>query len=161
MLLFPTKVFFFLIADEPPEEEEEVKQEGGGNNSETGDSIHSVTELVAEQHSNTTLVCDRQRNDTVHKVTLERRLHDNQPWGLIGACRKIEGGPLAQNYSDRGRLSCTDTLGVSLHLTDVQQQDAGLYRCTWSTDGALQTTITLLKVLPAGTETLDISKRSF
>lgn len=133
----------------------EEEEEEGGNSSETNELIHADTELVAEQHSNTTLVCDRERDDSVHEVTLERMTHDNQPWGAIGVCRKIEGGPVAQNYSDRGRLSCTDTLGVSLHLTGVQQQDAGLYRCTWSTDGGPQTTTVLLKVQPAGTETLD------
>lgn len=114
------------------------------------------TKLVAEQHSNTTLVCDPKRDDSVHNVTLERMSHDNQSWSILGVCRKIEGGPVAQNYSDRGRLSCTDTLGVSLHLTDVQQQDAGLYACTWSTDGGPQTTRVLLQVQPTGTETVDI-----
>ncbi|XP_011616809.1 CD226 antigen isoform X2 [Takifugu rubripes] len=133
--------------DEPPDEEEEH-----GDSSETQDVIRVDTELVAEQHSNATVFCNREHDNTVHNVTLERMSHDDQPWGVIGVCSSIKGGPVAQNYSDRGRLTCTDALNVRLHLTGVQQQDAGLYRCTWSTDGVLQTTTMLLRVQPTDTE---------
>lgn len=134
-----------LFVDEPPEEEEH------GNSSET----HVDTELVAEQHSNTTLLCNREHDDNAHNVTLERMSHDDQPWGVIGVCSRIKGSPVAQNYSGRGRLTCTDTLNVRLHLTGVQQQDAGLYRCTWRSDGVLQTTTMLLRVQPTDTEAGD------
>lgn len=117
--------------------------------------IHVDTELVAEQHGNTTVVCNRERDNTVHEVTLERMPHADRPGSVIGVCGKSDGGPVAQNYSDRGRLTCTDTLNVHLHLTGVQQQDAGLYRCTWSSDGAPQTTTVLLRVQPTGTEAVD------
>lgn len=117
--------------------------------------IHVDTELVAEQHGNTTVVCNRERDNIVHEVTLERMPHGDRPESIIGVCRKSDGGPVAQNYSDRGRLTCTDTLNVNLHLTCVQQQDAGLYRCTWSSDGAPQTTTVLLRVQPTGTEAVD------
>lgn len=151
-----------MIADEPPEENEEEEEGGGGSNiSATKGLIQADTEVVVEERSNTTLVCDHERDDSVQEVTLERMPHNNQPWGVIGLCRKIEGGAVAQNYSGRGRLSCTPTLAVSLHLTGVQQQDAGLYRCRWNKDGRPQTTTVLLLVQPAGTETLDISKCGF
>lgn len=138
-----------LFVDEPPEDEEH------SDSSEIQDVIRVDTELVAEQHSNTTVYCNREHDNTIHNVTLERMSHDDQPWGVIGVCSKIKGGPVAQNYSDRGRLTCTDALNVRLHLTGVQQQDAGLYRCTWSTDGILQTTTMLLRVQPMGTEAGD------
>lgn len=141
-----------LFVDEPPEEEEEED----GDSSETQDVIRVDTELVAEQHSNTTVFCNHEHDNTVHNVTLERMPHDQQPWGVIGVCSRIKGGPVAQSYSDRGRLTCTDALNVRLQLTGVQQQDAGLYRCTWSTDGALQNTTVLLRVQPTDTEAGEI-----
>lgn len=140
-----------LFVDEPPEEEE---QQQHGDSSETQDVICVDSELVAEQHSNTTVFCNCKHDNTIHNVTLERMPHDNQPWGVIGVCSRIKGGSVAQNYSDRGRLTCTTPL-MSTYTWRVQQQDAGLYRCTWSTDGVLQTTNMLLRVQPTDIEAGD------
>lgn len=117
--------------------------------------IRVDSELVAEQHSNATVSCNGEHDNTVHNVTLERRSQDDQPWGVIGVCSRIKGVPVARNHTDRGRLTCTDALNLHLHLTGVQQQDAGLYRCTWRTGGVLQTTTMLLRVQPTDTEAGD------
>lgn len=136
-----------LLTDEPPEEDED------GAEPPTPEAINADTELVAEQSSNLTVSCKHKHNATIYQVILERMPH-GEPWGIIGVCKKVEGGLVGEDYSDRGRVSCTDSLDVSLHLTGVVQEDGGFYRCTFSTDAGVQTTTVLLTVPPAGTKSM-------
>uniref|UniRef100_A0A3B4WZH3 CD226 molecule n=1 Tax=Seriola lalandi dorsalis TaxID=1841481 RepID=A0A3B4WZH3_SERLL len=107
-------------------------------------------ELEAEQNSNLTISCNHKHNGTIHQVILERMPH-SQPWGIIGVCKKVEMGLVSEDYSDRGTVSCADSLDVSLHLTGVVLDDGGFYRCTFSTDVGVQTTTVLLSVaIPGG-----------
>lgn len=139
---------FPVLADEPPEEDDSAEPP-------TPEGIEANTELQAEQGDNLTIACDRRHHATVYRATLERRLH-GQDWGVIGVCKKVGGlvevGLVGEEYSDRGRLSCTDTLDVSLRLTGVVQQDGGLYRCTFSTEAGVQASTVLLSVSPTGTK---------
>ncbi|XP_070842051.1 CD226 antigen isoform X2 [Chaetodon trifascialis] len=135
--------------DEPPEEDEDSTEPP------TPEVIEADTELVAEQNNNLTISCNRERNTTVYQVILERMPH-SQPWGIIGVCKKVEGGLVNEDYSDRGRVSCTDSLDVSLHLTGVVQEDGGFYRCTFSTDAGVQTTTVQLTVPPPGGFSLSV-----
>ncbi|XP_067433992.1 CD226 antigen isoform X3 [Thunnus thynnus] len=128
--------------DEPPEEEESTEPP-------TPEVIEADTEFVGEQNNNLTLSCNHKHNGTVNQVIVERMAH-GQPWGIIGVCKKVEGGLVSEDYSDRGRISCADSLDVSLHLTGVVQEDGGFYRCTFSTDVGMQTTTMLLTVPPPG-----------
>uniref|UniRef100_A0A3B4X1S6 CD226 molecule n=1 Tax=Seriola lalandi dorsalis TaxID=1841481 RepID=A0A3B4X1S6_SERLL len=114
-------------------------------------------ELEAEQNSNLTISCNHKHNGTIHQVILERMPH-SQPWGIIGVCKKVEMGLVSEDYSDRGTVSCADSLDVSLHLTGVVLDDGGFYRCTFSTDVGVQTTTVLLSVAIPGTKT-DITLR--
>lgn len=145
-----TSYFLFVpllpvFTDEPPEEEDDAEPP-------TSEGIKADTELIEEQNNNLTLSCNHKHNGTVYQVIVERMAH-GQSWGIIGVCKKVEGGLVGEDYSDRGRISCEDSLDVSLHLTGVGQEDGGFYRCTFSTDAGMQTTTVLLTVLPAGTET--------
>uniref|UniRef100_A0A3B4UEU1 CD226 molecule n=1 Tax=Seriola dumerili TaxID=41447 RepID=A0A3B4UEU1_SERDU len=115
-------------------------------------------ELEAEQNSNLTIGCNHKHNGTIHQVILERMPH-SQPWGIIGVCKKVEMGLVSEDYSDRGTVSCADSLDVSLHLTGVVLDDGGFYRCTFSTDVGVQTTTVLLSVAIPGTKT-DITTSS-
>ncbi|XP_030612446.1 CD226 antigen isoform X2 [Archocentrus centrarchus] len=128
--------------DEPPEEdptEPPPPQETVANH-----------EVVAEQNSNLTIECNHQHNGTVNQVVLEKMLH-GQPWRIIGVCKKTEGGLVGEDYSDRGRISCADSLDMSLQLTQVTQEDDGFYRCTFNTDAGQQTTtVQLTTVAPGG-----------
>ncbi|XP_041824208.1 CD226 antigen isoform X2 [Melanotaenia boesemani] len=128
--------------DEPPEED---------NGTETPPPEVTVadTELKIEQSHNLTIKCDHKHNGTVYQVILERMLHGN-PWGIIGVCKKVEGGLVSEDYSDRGRVDCTDNLDVSLLLTDVAEEDSGFYRCTFNTDVGVQTTTVHLSVAAPG-----------
>lgn len=134
-----------VLTDEPPEED-------NGTERPTPETIRADTELVAEENNNLTINCNHEHNGTVYQVILEKMPH-GQPWGIIGVCKKVEGGLVGEDYSDRGRVSCTDSLDVSLHLTGVVQEDGGFYRCTFSTDAGVQTTTVLLTVPPPGTKT--------
>uniref|UniRef100_A0A3Q4FY31 CD226 molecule n=1 Tax=Neolamprologus brichardi TaxID=32507 RepID=A0A3Q4FY31_NEOBR len=111
----------------------------------------SNEELLVEQNSNLTIRCNYQHNGTVNQVILERMLH-GQSWIIVGVCKKVEEGLVAEDYSDRGRVSCEDSLDMSLHLTDVTQEDNGFYRCTFNTDAGQQTTTVQLTTVASGTK---------
>nr|XP_046227280.1 CD226 antigen isoform X1 [Scatophagus argus] len=134
--------------DEPPEEDDSTEPP-------TSEVIKLDTELTAQQDNNLTISCNHKHKGTVYQVILERMPH-GQPWNIIGVCKKVEGGLVGEDYSDRGRVSCTDSLDVSLHLTGVVQEDGGFYRCTFSTDAGEQTTTVLLSVLPSGGFSLSV-----
>ncbi|KAJ4925035.1 hypothetical protein JOQ06_017773 [Pogonophryne albipinna] len=122
--------------DEPPEDSTEEEE---GSEPPTLDGIRTDTELVAEPDSNLTISCNHEHKGTVYQVVLERI--PPGPSGIIGVCKRVDGGGLLkegdllqEDYSERGQVSCEDSLDVNLHLTGVQAEDGGLYRCTFSTD---------------------------
>ncbi|XP_038583073.1 CD226 antigen isoform X2 [Micropterus salmoides] len=129
--------------DEPPEEGDDTTEPP------TPEVLKTDTELVEEQNNNLNISCNRKHNGTVYQVILEKMPH-SQPWVIIGVCKKVEGGLVNEDYSDRGWVSCTDSLDVSLHLTGVVLEDGGFYRCTFSTDEGVQTTTVKLTVTPPG-----------
>uniref|UniRef100_A0A3Q1F8F4 CD226 molecule n=1 Tax=Acanthochromis polyacanthus TaxID=80966 RepID=A0A3Q1F8F4_9TELE len=106
------------------------------------------TELVAEQNNNLTIRCNHQHSGIVSQVILEKMLH-GETWRIIGVCKKVEGGLVGEDYSDRGQVNCADSLDVSLHMTDVVQEDSGFYRCTFNTDAGVKTTSVQLTVTAA------------
>lgn len=132
--------------DEPPEEDED---EDDFTEAPTPGAFETDTQLVAELNENLTISCDPGRNATVYQVIMEKMVHE-QPWSIIGVCKKVEGGLVGEDYSDRGRISCADSLEVSLHLVYVGQEDGGFYRCTFSTDAGTQTTTLTLTVTAPG-----------
>lgn len=135
--------------DEPPRDDEDIVEPS------TPEVMGVDTELVAEHNSNVTIGCNRQHNATIYQVILEKMPH-NQPWSIIGVCKRVEGGLVGEDYSDRGRVNCTDSLELSLHLQGVVQEDSGFYRCTLSTDAGVQTTTMLLTVPPPGGFSLSV-----
>ncbi|XP_041670257.1 CD226 antigen isoform X2 [Cheilinus undulatus] len=128
--------------DTPPEEDDSPEPP-------TPDEITTDSELIAKQNDNFTISCNHMHNGTVYQVILEK-MPNSQPWSIIGVCKKVEGGLVGEDYSDRGRVSCADSLDISLHLTGVEPEDGGFYRCTFSTDAGEQTTTVLLTVPPPG-----------
>lgn len=147
-LFFPLRSYFqcgLCFTDEPPEEDDSAE-------SPTPEVIETDKELLAEPDNNLTISCNHEHNGTIYQVIFEKMPH-GQPWGIIGVCKKVEGGLVGEDYSDRGRVSCADSLDVSLHLTGVVQEDGGFYRCTFSTDAGVRTTTVLLTVPPPGTKT--------
>uniref|UniRef100_A0A3B3U0B5 CD226 molecule n=1 Tax=Poecilia latipinna TaxID=48699 RepID=A0A3B3U0B5_9TELE len=109
------------------------------------------SEVVAEESSNLTVSCKHPHNGTIYQVILEKMPH-GRPWVIIGICKKVEGGLVSEDYSERGRVNCADSLDLSLHLTDVASGDDGLYRCTFNTDVGVQTTVVQLRTAPPGTQ---------
>uniref|UniRef100_A0A3B5LMT6 CD226 molecule n=1 Tax=Xiphophorus couchianus TaxID=32473 RepID=A0A3B5LMT6_9TELE len=106
--------------------------------------ITTAQKVVAKESSNLTISCKHPHNGTIYQVILEKMLHGH-PWVIIGICKKVEGGLVGEDYSERGRVNCADNLDLSLHLTDVASGDDGLYRCTFNTDVGVQTTVVLLR----------------
>ncbi|XP_028290680.1 CD226 antigen isoform X2 [Gouania willdenowi] len=137
--------------DEPPEEVDTT-------DTPAPELISVDLELEAEQSSNVTIVCNRQLNSSVYQVILEKMLHQ-QPWVIIGVCKKVEGGLVSEDYSDKGRVDCEDSLDVSLSLTHVGHEDQGFYRCSFSTDAGLQVTTVQLTVTAPGWFSLSLYMR--
>uniref|UniRef100_A0A3Q3NCM8 CD226 molecule n=1 Tax=Mastacembelus armatus TaxID=205130 RepID=A0A3Q3NCM8_9TELE len=117
--------------------------------------IITNTELVAEQNNNLTINCNHQHNGTVYQAVLQKMPH-GQLWDLIGVCKNVDGGLVGEDYSNRGQVICADSLDVTLHLTHVIQEDAGFYRCIFSTDVGEQTVTVLLTVLVPGGFSLSV-----
>ncbi|XP_004081296.1 CD226 antigen isoform X1 [Oryzias latipes] len=110
----------------------------------------TVAQLVEEENNNLTIRCIHPHNVTIiNQVILERKLHE-QLWTIIGVCKQVDGGLLSEDYSDRGRVDCADSLEVSLHLTGIAQEDGGFYRCTFNTDVGVRTYTIQLSVSPQG-----------
>ncbi|CAJ1082276.1 CD226 antigen isoform X2 [Xyrichtys novacula] len=126
--------------DTPPEEDDSTEPPAP-------EEIKIDNEMIAEQNSNLTINCNHVHNGSVYQVILEKMPH-GLPWSIIGVCKKVEGGLVGEDYSDRGRVNCEDSLDVRLHLTDVEPEDGGFYRCTFSTDAGVQTTTVRLTVPP-------------
>lgn len=142
IILFSHK-HFPVFADEPPDEEDSLDSTAPGAN-----EVHR--ELSAEQGNNLTIRCDHKPRSTVSKVILEW-MAQGQSWGIIGACEKVGNDVVVEDFSDRVRVSCNNSLVVSLHLTGVQQQDSGFYRCIFTTDSGMQISTVLLTVPLPGT----------
>lgn len=133
-----------VFADEPPEEDNSTEPPTPG-------VIKADKELVAEEDKNLTISCSYRHSGVVARVVLEKKPH-GQPWGPVGACENEEGGLVDEDYSDRGTVSCTHSLDLSLHLTHVAQEDGGFYRCTFSTHEGVRTTTVLVTVPHSGTK---------
>ncbi|XP_046879595.1 CD226 antigen isoform X1 [Hypomesus transpacificus] len=122
----------------------------------TPEVIQVDTELVAERSDNLTISCKHKHNGTVYEVTVEK-LGLNQ-WGggtgIMAVCRVVDGGLVGEEFLSRGRVYCTDSLDVSLQLTELVEEDGGFYRCRFSTDAGVQTTTVLLTVPGPGESSL-------
>nr|XP_020455629.1 CD226 antigen isoform X3 [Monopterus albus] len=128
--------------DDPPEDDNSTEPP-------SPEVIVANTELIAEENSNLTIICNHQHNGSVSQA-LMKKMPQGQGWNTIGVCKKEGGNPVSENYSDRGRVVCADSLDVSLQLTAVMQEDGGYYRCIFTTDVGEQTTTVLLTVLISG-----------
>ncbi|XP_029003616.1 CD226 antigen isoform X4 [Betta splendens] len=125
--------------DEPPEEDQ-------GTEPPTPEPVHADLTLVAEQNDNVTLSCHHQHSGTVYQVILERLPH-GQRGTITGVCKHAEGNLVREDYSSRGTVNCASSLDLTLHLSNVTQEDGGFYRCRFSTDAGEQVTTVLLSVL--------------
>uniref|UniRef100_A0A667ZPP4 CD226 molecule n=1 Tax=Myripristis murdjan TaxID=586833 RepID=A0A667ZPP4_9TELE len=121
----------------------------------TPEVIEADTEVVAKRNDNLTISCNHEHNGTVYQVVVERLPH-GQPWDIIGMCKVVDGGLVGEDFTERGRVSCADSLDVSLQLTDVTEEDGGFYRCHFSTDAGVQTTTVLLTVPSPGEFSLSV-----
>lgn len=116
-------------------------------------------ELVVEQNHNVTIGCKHgdwgTGGGTAGQVILERRPPGDK-WRIIGVCKRVESGLVDEDYTERGRVGCSDSLELSLQLSGVVAEDSGFYRCTFSTDMGMKTTTLLLTVRLPGDHHLRI-----
>lgn len=115
----------------------------------TTTSIQPDTELVAAENDNLTIKCDHIQNGEVYHVSVEKLDPDDGSHTIIATCRMRDDDLELIEYSSRGTLNCSDAMEVSLHLTNIIEEDGGLYRCNFTTDDGVQSTTVLLTTLPA------------
>lgn len=131
------------VTDEPPQEDDDIDEKFESSEDPTPKSFEANSELMAELNENLTISCLGLPNATMYQVIMEKMV-PSRPWRIIGVCKRVEGGLISEDYSDRGSIRCADTLDISLDLIHVQQEDSGFYRCIFSTDtGVHNTTMTL------------------
>ncbi|XP_049604682.1 CD226 antigen isoform X2 [Syngnathus scovelli] len=120
------------------------------DNEDNGEVMEAGAHMTAETSGNLSVECNQQRNGTIVHQAMVEHMAFGQPWVIIGICKRVEGGVLSEDYSERGQVTCQQNLDVSLQLTAVAQEDGGLYRCSFSTDTGLQTNTVMVTVLPSG-----------
>lgn len=136
------------FSDEPPAEDEE---DVASSEYPTPEPVEYSLRVVAELNENLTLSCTGLPNVTVYQVIMERLVSD-QSWAIIGVCKTVEAALLSEDYSERGTISCDHSLDVSLQLLHVQQEDSGVYRCTFHTETGVHSTTMTLSVSESGVE---------
>jgi len=112
-------------------------------------SIQPDTKLVAAENDNLTIKCDLVHNGEVLQVSIEKLNTEEGSSNIIATCQMLDEGVELNEYDSRGRVNCSDAMEVSLHLTSIVKEDAGFYRCNFSTDAGVQSTTVLLTTLPA------------
>ncbi|XP_061778051.1 CD226 antigen isoform X2 [Nerophis ophidion] len=131
--------------DEPPADEAE----------ENAAVVEAESHLTAAPNNNLTIECSHGHNGTVLQSVVEH-MALGHPWVIVGICKRVEGGTLSEDYSERGHVSCEDSLDISLHLTAVAQEDDGFYRCSFSTDAGLKTSTVMVTVPATGGFSLSV-----
>ncbi|XP_037135327.1 CD226 antigen isoform X1 [Syngnathus acus] len=126
------------------------------DNEDNAEVMEAGAHMTAETSGNLSVECNQQRNGTIVHQAMVEHMAFGQPWVIIGICKRVEGGVLSEDYSERGQVTCQQNLDVSLQLTAVAQEDGGLYRCSFSTDTGLQTNTVMVTVLPSGFFTLSV-----
>ncbi|KAM3860186.1 CD226 antigen [Diretmus argenteus] len=132
-------------SDEAPEEEPDDEDP----KTPRPEVIEADTEVVAVRNDNLTISCNHEHNGTVYQVVVEK-LARGRPWDIMGLCRVVDGSMVGEDYTQGVRINCADSLGVSLQLTEVVEEDGGLYRCRFNTDAGVQTTTVLVTVGSTG-----------
>ncbi|XP_050954190.1 CD226 antigen isoform X2 [Labeo rohita] len=112
-------------------------------------SVQSDTKLVAAENDNLTITCDLVHNGDIYKVSIEKVDAEMGTSNIIATCQMLEDGVELNEFNSRGQLNCSDAMEVSLHLTNIIQEDGGLYRCNFSTDAGVHSTTVFLTTLPA------------
>ncbi|XP_056593818.1 CD226 antigen isoform X1 [Triplophysa dalaica] len=112
-------------------------------------SIQPDTELVAAENDNLTIKCDHIQNGEVYHVSIEKLGPEDGRSTIIATCQMHDEGMEMKEFSSRGSLNCSDAMLVSLHLTNIIEEDGGLYRCNFTTDAGVQSTTVLLTTLSA------------
>lgn len=110
-------------------------------------SIQPDTELVAAENDNLTIKCDHIQNGEVYHVSIEKLGAEDGSSTILATCEMQNDGVELLEHSSRGTLNCSDAMEVSLHLTSLVEDDGGLYRCNFTTDGGVQSTTVLLTTL--------------
>ncbi|XP_056110069.1 CD226 antigen isoform X1 [Rhinichthys klamathensis goyatoka] len=112
-------------------------------------SIQPDTKLVVAENDNLTIKCDLVHNGEVLQVSIEKLNIEEGSSNIIATCQMLSEGVELNEFDSRGRVNCSDAMEVSLHLTNIIKEDAGFYRCNFSTDAGVQSTTVLLTTLPA------------
>ncbi|XP_051538477.1 CD226 antigen-like isoform X1 [Myxocyprinus asiaticus] len=110
-------------------------------------TIKPDTELMATENDNMTIRCDHIHNGEVYQVSIEKLGAEEGSSNIIATCQMLDSGVELSEFTSRGTLNCSEAMEVSLHLTNITEEDGGLYRCNFSTDSGVQTTTVLLTTL--------------
>ncbi|XP_048832894.1 CD226 antigen [Brienomyrus brachyistius] len=97
-------------------------------------------DIRAERGGNVTISCNHLGNRTVQQVAFE--MARGRKVQTLALCRRLPNGSLkAVSYKDLADVSCNSILNASLQLTNVSEEDDGLYRCLFDMEVVGQTTL--------------------
>ncbi|XP_062841756.1 CD226 antigen isoform X2 [Trichomycterus rosablanca] len=105
-------------------------------------SVSPSTDLIVPENSSLTIVCRNVRGGLVYEVTLERlESTDGGHSSLVAVCRLTEGVVKLEQVSHAGSVNCSEEMEMELQLEDGGGDDRGIYRCNFSTDIGVYSTI--------------------
>ncbi|XP_023650293.1 CD226 antigen isoform X2 [Paramormyrops kingsleyae] len=98
------------------------------------------TSIRVKKGGNVTISCNHLSNRTLQHVVFE--MVRGRKVQTMAQCQSLAGSSLkAISYKDLAHVSCNSILNASLQLTNVTEEDGGLYRCLFDMEVVGQTTL--------------------
>ncbi|XP_066545406.1 CD226 antigen isoform X2 [Amia ocellicauda] len=98
----------------------------------------SETEAVVEKGHNFTLNCRYNQNGTVYHVAFEKIGEKSKD--TIVFCNFSDAIYIGSDYKNRILFDCSSALHASILITNITEEDGGIYQCHFSTETGNQTT---------------------
>ncbi|KAM9436925.1 CD226 antigen isoform 1-T1 [Clarias gariepinus] len=112
------------------------------------------TTLNVSENEGVTISCSH--NDLVDEVSLERIEGADGTGRLLAVCRKNDD---VQQFVPGVKVNCTDEMVMEVRFNSVTRDDAGIYRCNFSMDAEVSTSLILLRMFSSPEGFIDVQHK--
>ncbi|KAJ8413436.1 hypothetical protein AAFF_G00094320 [Aldrovandia affinis] len=107
-------------------------------------NLSTPVPMVVGKGDTFALRCNYVDDGSVYQVTFVKVV--GRSVDTVALCSRVEGGFLGADYRERATVNCSDLLGASVQLTNVTEEDGGIYHCHFSGQAFGQATTVSLTV---------------
>ncbi|XP_066497813.1 CD226 antigen isoform X2 [Hoplias malabaricus] len=118
----------------------------------TTPSLHPLSEMVISEGQDVTLPCKYYNTTAVTGVSLEKLWSELEGSRVLAECKTLHGRVEVTDMTDRVRANCSEELEMIVRMDRLRNEDAGIYRCNFSTDTGVQYTTFRLHTIPSQEE---------